>query len=69
MQDIGIATSRVAEVSRSDGSPRIYLTFRGTRDAPHVVDKDTRLRITMPVDRALELWQELGRLLPEAAAG
>jgi hypothetical protein len=40
----------------------VYLTFRGTNEAK-VVDRDTRLRVTMPVAQAARLWRELGLVL------
>ena len=53
-------------VDRPEASQRVHLEFRGTRDAPHVVDRDTRVRITMPIDRATELRRQLGEVVPEA---
>jgi hypothetical protein len=51
-------------VARPDGSRSVYLTFRGTNEAK-VVDRDTRLRDTMPVVQAARLWRELGRVLSD----
>ena len=59
MQDIGIGSGRPPEVDRPDGSRSVYLTFRGTNEAK-VVDRDTRLRVTMPVAQAARLWRKLG---------
>jgi hypothetical protein len=64
MQDIGIGAARVIAVSRSEKSPIIFLEFRGVRDAPHTVDKDTRIRIALSVDRAGDLRRRLWELLP-----
>jgi hypothetical protein len=70
MQDIGISTNRPASVtrpddpSRIDGGPRVYLEFRGLRDAPHVADKDTRIMIVMPVSRGAELRRQLAAAIP-----
>ena len=65
MQDVGIATSRPAEVSRSEGSTTVYLTFRGTRDARSSVDRDTRLRIALASVQAAALWRLLGEHLTD----
>ena len=62
MQDIGIGSGRPPEVVRPEGSRSVYLTFRGTNEAK-VVDRDTRLRVTMPVAQAARLWRELGQVL------
>ena len=64
MQDIGIGAARVIAVTRSDKTPRIFIELRGVRDAPHAADKDTRLRIAMRVDRAVELRHRLTEVLP-----
>jgi len=64
VQDIGIVTSRPVSVVQTASSASIVLTFRGTRDAPHVTDKDTRLRITMLNARAQELRRQLTQALP-----
>jgi hypothetical protein len=61
---MGIGVGRAAEVDRPEGSRSVYLTFRGTNEAK-VVDRDTRLRITMPVAQAARLWRELGRVLTD----
>lgn len=64
MQDIGIATSRPALVDRPEGSQTVYLEFRGTRDARAAVDRDTRIRISMPAARAEELRGQLAAVVP-----
>jgi hypothetical protein len=64
VQDIGIAGARVSAASRTGKSPTIYLEFRGLRDAPHVADKDTRIRVALSLERAAELQQRLAALLP-----
>ena len=58
MQDVGIASATPPEVYRPDGSPFVYLRFRGLRDA-NVADRDYRVRITLPLAEAAELWQRL----------
>ena len=64
MQDIGIGSGRPPEVDRPDGSRSVYLTFRGANEAK-VVDRDTRLRITLSAAQAARLWRELGRALAD----
>jgi hypothetical protein len=51
-------------MDRPDGSRSVYLTFRGTNEAK-VVDRDTRLRVTMPVAQAARLWRELSDVLTD----
>jgi hypothetical protein len=68
VQDIGIAGARVTAASLAGSSPTVYLEFRGLRDAPHVTDKDTRIRLVLSVDRAAELQQRLAALLPPPEA-
>jgi len=63
VQDIGIGAARVTAVSRPENSPSVFLEFRGLRDAPHTVDKETRVRIALSVKRAVELRQQLSDLL------
>ena len=64
MQDIGIGSRRPPEVNRPDGSRSVYLTFRGTNQAK-VVDRDTRVRITLSAAQAARLWRELGDVLTD----
>jgi hypothetical protein len=64
VQDIGIGAARLTAVSHREHSPTVYLGFRGVRDAPHPVDKDTRIRIALSVDRAADLRRRLSELLP-----
>jgi hypothetical protein len=65
MQDVGIATSRTAMVTRPERSPRVYIEFRGTSDARSKTDRDTRLRITLPASHAAALWHALGAQLTD----
>ena len=65
MRDVGIASHREPEVSRVEGSGSLYVTFRGTSDARSSVDRDTRLRIVLPVTQAVRLWQRLGENLSD----
>jgi hypothetical protein len=60
MRDIGIASGREPEVNRAEGSRSIHLTLRGTSDARSSIDRDTRIRIVLPVAQAARLWQLLG---------
>ena len=64
MQDIGIGAARLTAVSHRENSPTVFLEFRGVRDAPHTVDKDTRIRIALSVDRAADLRRRLSELMP-----
>jgi hypothetical protein len=64
VQDIGVGAARLTAVSRPEQSPTVFLEFRGLRDAPHVADKDTRVRIALSMQRAVELRRELSELLP-----
>jgi hypothetical protein len=65
VRDIGIASHREPEVSRGDGSGSLYVTFRGTSDARSSVDRDTRLRIVLPVAQAARLWHLLDAVLTD----
>ena len=63
MQDIGIVSNAVPAVSHSEGSPFVYLTFRGLRESRTIADRDTQIRITLPTERAAELIQMLSAAL------
>ena len=65
VQDIGIGAARVTAVLRPENSSTLFLEFRGLRDAPHVSDKDTRIRIALSLAQAIELQQTLAELLPD----
>jgi hypothetical protein len=64
VQDIGIGAARLTAVSHRENSATVFLEFRGVRDAAHTVDKDTRIRIALSVDRAADLRRRLSELLP-----
>jgi hypothetical protein len=64
VEDIGIGSGRPPLVGRSEGSPSVYLTFRGTRETK-VRDRDTRVRIGMPAAQAARLRRELGEMLSD----
>ncbi|MBV9543678.1 MAG: hypothetical protein JOY61_04815 [Chloroflexi bacterium] len=51
-------------VTRSETSATVFLDFRGVRDAPHMSDKDARIRVMLSVDHAIELRRRLSELLP-----
>jgi hypothetical protein len=36
-------------------------------DAPHVSDKDTRVRVALPLTQAVELHQQLWELIPDSS--
>jgi len=59
VRDVAIATQREPVVVR-DSRGSLHLEFRGTSDARSSTDRDTRLRIAMPVAQAVRLWQLLG---------
>ena len=64
MQDIGIGAARLTAVWHRENSATVFLEFRGVRDAPHTVDKDTRIRIALLVELAADLRRRLSDLLP-----
>jgi hypothetical protein len=59
VRDVAIATQREPVVVR-DSRGSFRLEFRGTSDARSSTDRDTRLRIAIPVAQAVRLWQLLG---------
>jgi hypothetical protein len=60
-------SDRAARVDRAEGGSRVYLEFPGIRDARNVVDRDTRLRVSMPVARAAELRSQLAAVVPTSS--
>jgi hypothetical protein len=64
VRDVAIATQRQPVVAR-DSRGSFRLEFRGTSDARSSTDRDTRLRIAMPVAQAVRLWQLLGDQLTQ----
>jgi hypothetical protein len=62
VQDISIGAARLSAVSHRENSPTVFLEFHGVRDAP--VDKDTRIRIALSVDRAADVRRTLSELVP-----
>ncbi len=65
VRDVGIASSGEPEVRRDDGAGIVNMTFRGTSDARSSVDRDTRLRIAVPVAQAARLWRLVGERLTD----
>jgi hypothetical protein len=61
---VSIASGRGPEVDRPEGSPTLFLTFRGTRDAK-VRDRDTRIKIALQSAQAGRLWRPLGEQLTD----
>ena len=64
MRHTGIGAARLTAVSHRENSATVFLEFRGVRDAPHTVDKNTRIRIALSVDRAADLRRRPSELLP-----
>lgn len=66
VQIISMASAQSVAVTRSPReAPRLTLTFEGTR-AEHVSDRGLRIGITLPLNRAIELRQAMGEVLPAA---
>jgi len=65
VQSIGIVAAREPEAFRGDGSPSVRLTFRGLLDSRTAADRDTRVRVTIPVAQAARLWRLLGERLTD----
>src|SRR5215469_9727993 len=64
VQDISIVTSRTPIVYRAEGSNTVYLTFEGLRESRTIADKHTRVRIALPAQQAVHLWQQLADDVP-----
>ena len=64
MEVVSIVSGRPPEVDCPEGSPAVFLTFRGTRDAK-VRDRDTRVRIALQGALAAHLWRLLGERLTD----
>jgi hypothetical protein len=60
LRDVGFGSGREPQVRRDECTGHIRLILRGTSDARSSVDRDTRLRIVLPVAQAARLWQLLG---------
>jgi hypothetical protein len=65
VRDVGIASVQPPFVSRGQGSATVYLTFCGVSDIRSSVDRDTRVRISVPASTAAVLWRLLGEALTE----
>ena len=68
MERITLATARAPDVDRLDVASAILLTFRGTR-AEHVRDRDTWVRVSLPIAQAADLWRTLGAALTDQEKG
>ena len=64
VQDIDIHSGRPPLVQRPERSKTIFLTFHGIRNA-NVRDRETLLRLTLPIPQAANLWRLLGGELSE----
>jgi hypothetical protein len=69
VQDISIVTSRTPIVYRAEGSNTVYLTFEGLRESRTIADKHTRVRIALPAQQAVHLWQQLANDAPVGPEG
>jgi hypothetical protein len=63
MQIVTVASSKPPQVDPVGSAGSVCLTFEGTR-GEHVVDRATRVRVTLPRQRAGELRQRLAELVP-----
>jgi hypothetical protein len=64
MEAISITSGRPPSVVRPEGSPAVFLTFEGLREA-NVRDRDTRVRIALRGSLAARLWRLLGERLTD----
>jgi hypothetical protein len=63
VQDISIVTSRPPTVHRS--GRHVYLTFEGLRESRTIADKQTRIRVVLPVSEIAGLRDLLAAQLDE----
>ena len=59
VQDIGIVSSRAPTVDRQTGARYVYLTFEGLRESRTIADKQTRVRIALPLSKVARLRELL----------
>lgn len=71
VQDISIVVSQTPMVYRAAaaGTDRVFITFEGLRESRTISDKRTRVRITMPAQTAVHLWQQLADDVPTGLGG
>jgi hypothetical protein len=55
VQEISIVSGKPPTVHHPDNGRFVYLTFEGLRESRTVVDKLTRVRVTVPIAQAAEL--------------
>ena len=60
--------ARTPEVDRLEVAAAVQVTFRGAR-AEHVRDRDTWGCVSLPLDKAAQLWRQLGAALTEEEKG
>ena len=68
MERITMATAKAPDVDRLEVAAAVLLTFRGTR-AEHVRDRDTWVRVSLPLAQAAQLWRVLGAALTDEERG
>jgi len=69
MQDIGIVSTGTPIVYRPAGGDTVHLTFEGLQEPPTAAGERARVRITLPVQEAVHLWQQLADDVPAGAGG
>jgi hypothetical protein len=57
IQDIGIVSTGTQIVYRPAGTDIVYLTFEGLQESPTAAGERTRVRIALPAQEAVHLWQ------------
>ena len=60
--------ARGPEVDRLEAAAAVQVTFRGPR-AEHVRDRDTWVRVSLPVAQAAQVWRLLGAVLTDDEKG
>jgi uncharacterized protein with ACT and thioredoxin-like domain len=67
VQEISIVSRSTPSVVRPDGSAFVFLEFEGLRESRTIVDKLTRVRVTLPLAETTRLQELLAqRVTPRA---